>query len=108
LWIAAVDWATPLSANPEPERTAVRHYELSAFPNPFNSSVRIAFDLPRAGDVGLYIYDVLGRQVTTLMNQPLAAGAHAVTWSPNGTAGIYFITLHAGQETRVEKIMYLK
>ena len=108
LWIEAVNWYTPLSANPPSERTAVRRYELNAYPNPFNASVRISYDLPRAGEVQLDIFDLLGRHVQTLMNQPMTSGTHDITWSPEETSGLYFVSLHAGAETRVQKIMYVK
>ena len=50
------------------------------YPNPFNPRTEIRFALPEAGHVQLVVYDVMGREVARLIDQPLGAGTHAVTW----------------------------
>jgi hypothetical protein len=61
------------------------------FPNPFNPTTQINFDLPEPATVRLVIYDVLGREVATLVHGTREAGYHSVTWSAVDVAsGIYF------------------
>ncbi len=84
------------------------------FPNPFNPTTQISFDLPQAGKVDLSIYNVLGQNVRTLVSQDMEAGNHTVTWdgrSNEGTqvaSGVYFYRLSAGSFNRTMKMMMLK
>jgi hypothetical protein len=84
-------------------------YSLSSFPNPFNSSTTIAYDLPKAGHVSLRVFDLLGREVTLLKDGFVEAGTHRVTFDGSGLAsGIYFAWLDAGHLTQTKKLMLLK
>ncbi|MBM3325268.1 MAG: T9SS type A sorting domain-containing protein, partial [Calditrichaeota bacterium] len=66
-------------------------YALSAFPNPFNPITEIRFSLPRRDHVRLVIYDLLGRQVKTLTDEPLEAGSYRLRWNAESVAsGLYF------------------
>ncbi len=80
----------------------------AAYPNPFNSSTTIKFDLPRRMTVELTIFDLLGREVTTLHRGMMSAGQHQLTWSPNVGSGVYFLRLKAGTHIRCEKLMFLR
>lgn len=63
----------------------------AAYPNPFNPSTEIKFDLPEDGFVSLNVFDVLGRKIAELVNRNYAAGYHSTTWSANDVAsGVYF------------------
>ena len=76
------------------------------YPNPFNAMTRIAFDLPESGIVRLKINDMLGREVETLVDGPIAAGAHEVVWHAEGlTSGIYLCRLEAGGFADTKKII---
>ena len=72
------------------------------FPNPFNPSTRIAFQLPASGHALLQVYNVLGQKIRTLVDGELAAGAHAAIWDgltdrgEQAAGGIYFYRLQAG------------
>ena len=57
-------------------------------PNPFNAATSIRFELYRAGDVSLVVYDALGRVVKRLVGGHLSAGLHAVTWDGTDNAGV--------------------
>jgi len=88
---------------------------ISAYPNPFNPTVNIAFDLPRNGNVHLAIYNILGRRVATLVDQNMSMGRHSITWNAkteNGLelpSGMYFVQiLTDNQHAQVKKITYLK
>ncbi|MBN1426635.1 T9SS type A sorting domain-containing protein, partial [Candidatus Fermentibacteria bacterium] len=66
-------------------------------PNPFRQSTTIAFALPNAADVTLSVYDLAGRMVSTLVQEPLDAGSYEVTWKTTGLAsGAYLARLRAG------------
>lgn len=83
-------------------------------PNPFNPSTTIEFTLPTRSHVLVKIYDVLGREVTTLANQQMSMGLHTVTW--DGTdfsgepvaTGTYFYRLTADGYSESKKMILLK
>ncbi len=78
-----------LSEGPGPLPTAFALH--SGYPNPFNPSTQINYDLPEASHVTLVVYDVLGRKVTELVNGQVSQGYHTTTWDASGVAsGIYF------------------
>jgi len=84
------------------------------FPNPFNPTTTIAYDLLRAGDVTLSVYDVRGALVATLASGRRGAGTHRETW--NGTddtgalvsSGVYYYRLEVGATTTTKKMVLLK
>lgn len=84
------------------------------YPNPFNPSTRIAFAVDRAERVTLTVYDIRGRRVATLLDGPMAAGRHRVTWNGRDAAGrpvaggVYVYRLTAGTEMRTRKMVLLK
>jgi hypothetical protein len=84
------------------------------FPNPFNPSVTITFDLRTPQFVRLSIFDVEGRLVKTLLNGSETTGSHKVRWkgtdnNGNGVAsGVYFVQLSAGEWRGHKKIVFLK
>ena len=89
-----------------------------ASPNPFNPSTNITFLLPEAADVKLKIYNVLGKRVSTLYNQPLQAGVHSARWNAKddfgadvGSGHYFYVLSIGGQEntmTMKGKLLYLK
>ncbi len=107
LWLASCDWLTPLNAHesiaPVPEDIS-----LSTYPNPFNSSVRIDYELPRAGDVRVSIHNTLGQQVATLFNGRANAGTHTLNWSPETASGVYLVKLVSGTFVTSRKILYIR
>ena len=79
------------------------------YPNPFNPTTAIHFDLPEAAQVLLVVYDVTGREVARLVEQPLSAGPHAVTWEASGLpSGVYLYRLTAGAFTKTRAMTLLK
>jgi hypothetical protein len=83
-------------------------------PNPFNPTTKIKFDIPPAGqrhafDVRLTIYDLLGREVSVLVNEQLKPGTYEVQWDgTHFSSGIYFYKLIYGDYTAVKKMVLLK
>jgi hypothetical protein len=85
------------------------------YPNPFNPSTTISYDIPKAATVNVTIYDVLGRVVTTLVNEVQSANHYRVQWNAsNMSSGMYFLRIQArstdgsGNFTAVKKLMLMK
>lgn len=79
------------------------------FPNPFNPSTQIYFELPQQKDVTLSVYDLTGRHVATLTQGVMLAGAHTVTFNAeNLSSGVYIYRLTAGSEVLTRKLTLLK
>ncbi len=78
-------------------------------PNPFNSSTTISYSLPKPGIVELKLYDLLGREVTTLVNRKQSAGSYRVNFDrKNLSSGTYFIRMQAGDFVKTQKMVLLK
>jgi hypothetical protein len=81
------------------------------FPNPFNPSTKIDFELPEASYVKITVYDVSGKVVEELLNANIPAGYHNVVWNTsnkNISSGIYFYKLQAGNFTDEKKMVLIK
>ncbi len=79
------------------------------FPNPFNPSTTIAFDLPRASEVTLKIFDLVGHEVATLAQQKMQAGRYSFKWDANGLpGGVYFYRLQTEAFTQTRKLLLLR
>jgi hypothetical protein len=94
---------------------ALRPVLLGAFPNPFQSSTRIAFDVPgEARPARLRVFDVQGRVVATLADGPVGPGRVEISWdgrdaggAPVG-AGLYFYQLAVGDERLTAKLLHVR
>jgi hypothetical protein len=84
------------------------------YPNPFNSSTTITYEMPQSGLISIKVYDILGREVATLVNEEKSAGSYEVQFNTysgnvrNLTSGIYFYRLTAGNYTETKKMILLK
>jgi hypothetical protein len=79
------------------------------YPNPFNPSTTIIYDLPNASKVELKVYDLLGNELTTLVNEEKLAGIYEITFNGSGLAsGTYFYQIKAGDFIQTKKLMLLK
>lgn len=83
------------------------------YPNPFNPSTVISYQLPVSGNVSLKVYDVLGNEVATLVDEYKPAGKYEVEFLQtssikNPASGIYFYQLHAGDFIQTKKMLLLK
>jgi hypothetical protein len=84
------------------------------YPNPFNPFTHIRFSLPTPTDVTISIYNMMGQRVITLVDQPMSAGLHDLTW--NGTNdlgltvanGIYYVRMNSELGVKTKKMMFLK
>ncbi len=86
------------------------YYSLAQnYPNPFNPSTSIKFSVPKPSNVTLKIYDVLGKEVATLVNEMKQPGFHTVDFNASHLAsGIYFYRIDAGDFSSVKKMMLVK
>ncbi|MCB2212440.1 T9SS type A sorting domain-containing protein [bacterium] len=80
------------------------------YPNPFNSSATVSFDLTRPAWLNLAVFDLLGREVTVLADgQPYAPGTHRVVWDASGLpGGTYFLRASTEDEQQVRRMLFLK
>lgn len=80
------------------------------YPNPFNPSTSIRFSLSNAGYVTLKVYNILGAEVATLIdNQIRSAGEHSITFDARGiSSGVYLYKLQVGQQTALNKMLLLR
>jgi flagellar hook assembly protein FlgD len=80
------------------------------YPNPFNPSTKIEYQIPlREGFVSLKVYDLLGREVATLVNEQKPAGTYTQQWNATSLpSGVYFYRLQAGAFTETKKLILLR
>ena len=80
-----------------------------AYPNPFNPSVTLRFNIEAHGYTSLYIYDITGRLVEILVDRKLESGEYEILWDAgNLPSGIYFVQLKSGEKTITQKLTLLK
>lgn len=81
----------------------------AAYPNPFNPSTTVSFNLANANNVRIDVFNATGQKVHTLVNSFMSAGIHAVVWNALGmSTGIYYINVSAGISSQTAKIMLIK
>lgn len=79
------------------------------YPNPFNPGTTIRFDVAKSSFVNLSVYDILGREVTTLVNEQVPVGTYEVKWNPAGnSSGIYFYKMITSGMTLTKKMIFNK
>lgn len=124
-----VDYTPWLHSKPdiEPEIEAVagyvpndlefpgRYHLTYNYPNPFNPTTRLKYDVPAPGGiVQMVIYNIRGQRVTTLLNRSRPAGTYTVTWNGKDdrgqpvASGVYFVRMSAGSFKQIRKIVLLK
>jgi parallel beta-helix repeat protein len=84
------------------------------YPNPFNPDTEIAYQLPKAGDVAINVYNVYGQLIATLVDEHQSAGYKSIVWNGRDrfgnavSSGLYFYSLEAGDFKAVKRMMLLK
>jgi hypothetical protein len=98
----------------ENEFVPVTHNLFQNYPNPFNPSTVISYSIPNVTFVSLKIYDILGREVRTLVNSEQIIGIHNVQWNGDNNygnkvaSGIYLYKIEAGDFIMTKKMLLLK
>ena len=108
VWTSVID-KTVVGTEDHPE-SSPRSFTLSQnYPNPFNPSTKIKYTLGKRSFVTLKIYDILGREMKTLVSSEQASGEYEVNYRPeNLSSGIYFYTLKAGSFQVTKKLLLLR
>ena len=79
------------------------------YPNPFNPATTINYSIPEAGNVEMKVYDILGNEVATLVNEVKAPGNYSAMFDASSLAsGIYIYTLRANNFVQTKKMMLMK
>ena len=84
------------------------------YPNPFNAGTRIAYALPRNSHVKLSIFNLLGRTILELLDEPQTAGDHTINWDGRDAdgievaTGVYFYRLEAGQHILTRRMIFVR
>ena len=109
-----ITYTTPIGIQPISNKIP-EHFSLSQnFPNPFNPTTKIKFDISTAGQrhaiyVQVKIYDILGREVAQLVNELLSPGSYEVVWnSGNNASGVYYYKLETENFSLTKKMILLK
>ena len=109
-WTPLSDYSLPVEIQSNgntqiPERVTLQQN----YPNPFNPSTTISFSLPSSSETSLKIYNILGKEVRTLVSEKLSAGNYDVTFNASDlTSGVYFYKLQAGNMVETKKLMLVK
>ena len=111
----AIIEGTPTSINDPHKGPIPTAFELHQnYPNPFNPLTNIRFQLAADVEVTLKVFDLLGREIKTLVNAKLSKGIHNVTWdgdAEDGTtlsSGVYFVLMNTENYTATRKLILLK
>jgi hypothetical protein len=109
-WIYWEDSMKAVVTGVEREDVLPLTYKLEQnYPNPFNPSTTIRFEIPKQSHVTLTIYDILGREVASLVNETLDAGAYNTDWNAERyPSGVYFYKFEASNFLSVKKMILLK
>ena len=106
-------WRRPLSEVTPVEENQIEipsSYNLSQnYPNPFNPSTKIKYSIPQSSNVVIKVFDILGNEIETLVNEEKSTGSYELSWNAaNLPSGVYFYQLKAGDYTSVKKMILLR
>ena len=106
-WIG--DRSTMMDIGNEQDLIANEFALFPNYPNPFNPVTTIRFSLPESQKVTLAVYNIVGREVTTLVNQELPSGFHTAKWyAGNIASGVYFYKLSSDTKVLTQKMLLMK
>jgi ligand-binding sensor domain-containing protein len=99
----------PVEVKEKSNETPTRFTLYQNYPNPFNPSTTIEFDIPERTNVKLVVYDILGREVETIIDKELEPGKYKVNFNAtNLPSGVYFYTLRTPKFTKTNKMLLIK
>ena len=79
------------------------------YPNPFNPSTKIKYSVPQVSQVQIKVFDVLGNEIETLVNEEKPVGTYEITWYAEGLpSGVYFYQIKAGSFVETKKMVLMK
>ena len=107
--LKTTDGGGPIGISPISTEIPFEYKLYQNYPNPFNPSTTIEYSLPRAGHVRVTVHNVIGQQLSCLVDEYQGVGVHQVKWSPTGLpSGIYFCTLDYATSSIRERLIYIK
>jgi len=108
LYIQALD--DGMVSVPDPAEVQPVDFKLfEAYPNPFNSSTKIGYQLPVSTDMSIKVFDIAGREVASLVEGVQSIGKHSVMWNASPTtAGVYFVKMGCTEFSSVQKVVLVK
>ena len=110
-WITArLDWMDEqtMSANDDPQ--IISPYSLDpAYPNPFNPTTTIQFSIPQTEFVTVKVYNIVGHEISTLINDELFTGNYSIKWDGrHQPSGLYFVQIESGSFSKTRKMVLIK
>lgn len=103
-------WIEGVPTSNEDVHGISKYFKLApAYPNPFNPGTNIKYTLERSGEVSIRVYDILGKEVATLMDGPQLAGSHTLRFEArNLSSGIYFVRMVSGEFIETKSMTLVK
>ena len=110
IWMAKTVFAPILGAVTEPPQSPGNYSLEQNYPNPFNPSTIISYSVPSTSLVTIKVYDVLGREILTLVNENKSAGNYSVQFNASSKfpSGVYFYRMQAGSFVQTKKLILMK
>jgi len=110
IWTALIDPDYLTSIEESTENSVPKKFDiLSIYPNPFNNSTMIRYQLPEQGTINIKIYDVLGKQTDLIYEGNQSQGVHQVEWKADKmAAGVYFVQIEFNNELVSKKVVFSK
>lgn len=108
-FFAGWDMSSVVDVKPENQNLPAEYSLFQNYPNPFNPVTTIKYHLPERNFVKIKVYDIIGKEVTTLINSMQDAGSHSVLFNASELAsGVYFYSIESGNFRQVKKMLLLK
>ena len=110
-WITArLDWMDEQAMSADDDHQLIKSYSLDpAYPNPFNPTTTIEFSIPRIEFVTVKVYNIVGNEITTLINDELSTEYHSIQWDgSHQPSGVYFVQIESSGFAHTRKMVLLK
>ena len=110
-WITArLDWMDEQAMSEDDDHRLIKYYSLDpAYPNPFNPTTTIEFSIPQKEFVTVKVYNLVGHEITTLINDELFTGNYSIKWDgSHQPSGLYFVQIESGSFIQTRKMMLVK
>jgi len=110
-WITArLDWMDEQAMSEDDDHRLIKYYSLDpAYPNPFNPTTTIEFSIPRTEFVTVKVYNLVGHEITTLINDELFTGNYSIKWDgSHQPSGLYFVQIESGSFYKTRKMVLIK
>ena len=110
IWANVLDWNNPVGVEDEETLEIPSAFSLSQnYPNPFNPSTKIRYSIPQSSNVVIKVFDVLGNEIATLVNEEKPVGIYEITWYAESLpSGIYFYRIQTGSFVETKKMVLMK